>query len=336
MRVRTGALWVMAAMTLVAACDAPTALRVTVTWDTLEVDQLAIAVLDGEAPVVQDAIVAPLVPRPLDGAGESLLVILPDEVAGRELTVSVDGFAGDRTVGSGEVAAVSVLAQTVDLTLQLGPSRCGDGERRPVLEACDDGNATAGDGCDARCRREPSVSATDGGESLDGGEPAQTGVPFGDELFAYPGDTVVVDAPCAGGDGGVLDASVAQLVDPPGAPEDVDVDVALDNGALVVTVGEGARAPRTFGLRCGADAPASEVTLHIYAEACHYLLVDGVVSDGAYWLDPDGALGPSPAARGWCDMTTEGGGWTQAAAIAGDDATWAYDGAGLYGRGHLR
>lgn len=37
--------------------------------------------------------------------------------------------------------------------------------------------------------------------------------------------------------------------------------------------------------------------------------VDGAVADGFYWIDPDGPTGAAPY-RVWCDMTTNGGGWT--------------------------
>ena len=44
--------------------------------------------------------------------------------------------------------------------------------------------------------------------------------------------------------------------------------------------------------------------------SCNEILLDGSDDgDGLYWLDPDGD-GFSPF-QGWCDMTTDGGGWTR-------------------------
>ena len=40
--------------------------------------------------------------------------------------------------------------------------------------------------------------------------------------------------------------------------------------------------------------------------------------DGLYLLDPDGD-GPGQSFQGWCDMTTQGGGWTLVVKVRGDD-----------------
>jgi len=58
------------------------------------------------------------------------------------------------------------------------------------------------------------------------------------------------------------------------------------------------------GVALGADANP--------APSCKAIKDAGAsVGNGIYWLDGDGKTGPAPKFAAWCDMTTDGGGWTE-------------------------
>ena len=46
-------------------------------------------------------------------------------------------------------------------------------------------------------------------------------------------------------------------------------------------------------------------------KSCADLLAQGITKDGVYFLDPDGAGSKFAAFQSFCDMTTDGGGWTR-------------------------
>ena len=123
--------------------------------------------LDGERPrLVRHAFVlllgATLGCNAITGAGE------PEIVAGEGggATLATSGATTDATTGPSSVtgaggggAASGAGGDDVDP----GPGDlppCGDGAHDPDLEECDDGNATAGDGCSDTCRLECSTLET--------------------------------------------------------------------------------------------------------------------------------------------------------------------------------
>ena len=56
------------------------------------------------------------------------------------------------------------------------------------------------------------------------------------------------------------------------------------------------------------------------AANCKDLLTQLPLSkSGAYWLDVDGVVGPAAPFKTWCDMVTDGGGWTLLGTVAGGD-----------------
>ena len=72
----------------------------------------------------------------------------------------------------------------------------------------------------------------------------------------------------------------------------------------------------------GNDASGRAYSDGTHAKSCHgYLLSGNYTGDtgnGVYWIDPDGAGGIAPF-KVYCDMTTDGGGWTIVYAATGAD-----------------
>ncbi len=217
----------------------------------------------------------------------------------------------------------------------LVPGVCGDGVRHRG-EACDDGNQADDDACRNSCQvavcgdgvvRRDLSPRDDGYEICDDGNDDSADSCTNACIVAVCGDGILRndlseedrayeacdDGNEASDDGCVEGCRIATCGDgfvrqgheacDPGLP--VFSDLCDENCSLIgnTLVGSGA----------AQDDPASSCKL---IKALH-----GSELDQLYWLDLDGGDGEPPV-QVFCDMTTQGGGWTRVTALRRGDPLW--------------
>ena len=175
------------------------------------------------------------------------------------------------------------------------------------FEACDDGNHNPGDGCDRQCRREVCGNGRlDQGEACDDGNRVETGAC--QRLFKRCGD----------GSAGKTSSRVkratrlAIISSAPIRPTCRTIasqrcgDGQVQSG--VEACDDGNQTPNDGcenDCTLGPDGGAAGCSV-----SCKVLKAQfPQLGSGRYWLDPDGAGGDGPF-QAYCDMVTDGGGWT--------------------------
>jgi cysteine-rich repeat protein len=160
-------------------------------------------------------------PRPLATGESSVVILLPDALAGRPITVVAEGLAGGAVVLTGRIRVTPVSKQLVQASGTLDAMKpCGNG-LLDGTEACDDMDTESGDGCSDACTVEagyvcsgaPSICVTDcgdgaitGAEACDDGD-AESGDGCSSTCTAEPGFTCTgAPSTCAPncGDGSIV------------------------------------------------------------------------------------------------------------------------------------
>ena len=231
----------LVALALVAGCDDTvvvqdglTGVEVTVEYPTDRgIDQLRLwGTIDGALTFSPGLL--PEQRRLLTAGSDSIVILLDPSLADRDLFVRADGLAAGVVVGSG-AARVTVRADKLSAgSVRLGPAAvCGDGVVTAGVEECDDGNATARDGCADLCNAEPGFTCS--------GQPSLclAGFACGDGVDNdRDGLTDLDDPGCAnGGDNSEHGASVCDdgVDNDDDGASDFRTDGTGDNGCLSPT-----------------------------------------------------------------------------------------------------
>lgn len=133
--------------------DDLTGVELTVAYsDELALDQLVFVVVRADGSILVAPQPRPAVPSPLRSGSSTVVILLPDALADREISIRIDAMSAGELVASTAADVILTAQVLTDIRVELVALMvCGDGLTSAPFEECDDGNRKDDDGCDGHC-----------------------------------------------------------------------------------------------------------------------------------------------------------------------------------------
>ena len=231
-----------------------------------------------------------------------------------------NNVCGDGFLGPGEACDDGNDIDSDGCTSQCALASCGDGFVQDG-EECDDGNQDDTDACLPTCLNaicgDSAVQA--GVEECDDGNPDDTDACVAGCKSATCGDTFVQTDVEECDDGNMSDADMCTT----GCKTPTCTDAIKDGAETDVDCG-GTCPKCGDGKACGGGGDCSSgycaMNKCAVAISCQQIKAGNAnAADGIYTIDPDG-MGVGAPIKVYCDMTTDGGGWTMVYKLSGSVA----------------
>ena len=232
------------------------------------------------------------------------------------------------SAASGCVSTANTLPCSDGSVCTLGDVCSGGACKAGAAIVCDDGNACTDDACDAKtgCVQTFNTAPCNDGNACSNKDACSKGVCAGVAVDCDDGNACTADFCDAAK--GCASVNIQSACDDGSKCTEQDVckngfcvgvDIPCADDVLCTKDGcdpkKGCDFSPLTGTACGSGTcAAGECVIgdkaHPGTSCAEIVALAPKSTTKAYWLDPDGVSGSKPSYQAWCDMETDGGGWT--------------------------